>query len=650
VPAGRFLLSGLPLTNKQAKPQNESSALTETTPDQEQPGKTASSDGSDTAYRVLARKYRPSTFKELLGQDAMVQTLTNAFKSNRIAQAYMLTGVRGVGKTTTARLIARALNYVKEGAQAGQSHPTTDFSEMGEHCEAIMQSRHVDVIEMDAASKTGIDDVREIIESVRYKPVSAPYKVYIIDEVHMLSKQAFNALLKTLEEPPEHVKFVFATTEIRKVPITVLSRCQRFDLRRFDTSLLIEHFANIAKQENVAIEDEALLLIARAAEGSARDGLSLLDQAIAYGGKEVKTQDVQNMLGLVDRGRVVDLFEAVMKGDIASALAEIRQQYNYGADPHTMLNDFAGFVHWVTRIKVVPESVQDAAFTEVERTRGKAFAEKLSMPVLTRAWQVALKGLGEVGTSPDAIMAAEMVFIRLAYMADMPTPGELVKKHSQSTARTGQIETPERAPAGVTNKTVNQAAGSPPVAGNTTAPVAVNNVLPMTAQIDQQSAVRAESFGEEAATFSNDAPPPSQHRFSSFQDVVDLVGKMRDIKLKTLLEQKVRPIRVSEGKIEIALEPGASQGLAGELSRKMEAWTGSRWMVLIAREGGEAPLQKQREEARDTVIGQARKHRVVQAVFEKFPDAQIIDVSDPSSDMNTMAADTLSETADEETD
>ncbi len=577
--------------------------MADTTSDQDQ----NSQSDNPTAYRVLARKYRPATFKELLGQDAMVQTLTNAFKANRIAQAYMLTGVRGVGKTTTARLIARALNYVEPGKQ---SKPTTDFSAMGEHCQAIMESRHVDVIEMDAASKTGIDDVREIIESVRYKPVSAPYKVYIIDEVHMLSKQAFNALLKTLEEPPEHVKFVFATTEIRKVPITVLSRCQRFDLRRFDTALLIEHFGNIAKLEEVEIEAEALKLIARAAEGSARDGLSLLDQAIAYGGDTVKTTDVQNMLGLVDRGRVVDLFEAVMKGDMAGALTEVREQYNYGADPQAMLNDFAGFVHWVTRIKVLPASADDTSFTEVERTRGKEFAQNLTMPVLTRAWQMALKGLGEVATSPDAILAAEMVFIRLAYASDMPSPGDLTKKLQDQSV------------AGV-NK--------PPSQGNS---IGDNKVvamipLPVMPPVNHQLAVKRQ------LTETADVPQPQTPltTFSSFQDVVELVGKMRDIKLKTTLETKVRPIRVSEGKIEIALEPGASQGLAGELSRKMEAWTGGRWMVLIAREGGAEPLQRQREDAKDTIFKQARSHPLVQSVFEKFPDAEIVDVSDLTPDL-----------------
>jgi len=574
----------------------------------------------ETAYRVLARKYRPSTFEELLGQDAMVQTLTNAFAANRIAQAYMLTGVRGVGKTTTARLIARALNYVEPGKD---SQPTTSFTQLGEHCQAIMESRHVDVIEMDAASRTGIDDVREIIESVRYKPISAPYKVYIIDEVHMLSKQAFNALLKTLEEPPEHVKFIFATTEIRKVPITVLSRCQRFDLRRFEISLLVEHFGNIAAKEKVSVEPEALLAIARASEGSARDGLSLLDQAIAYGGSEIKTVDVHNMLGLVDRGRVIDLFESLMKGDIAAALNEVREQYNYGADPKAILNDFAGFVHWVTRIKIMPESADDTAFTEMERTRGKIFAEKLTMPVLTRAWQMALKGLGEVGTSPDAIMATEMVFIRIAYAADLPDPGELVKslksqsnENKDASAKREATSAPVPAPAPKVTTSQNKSA-------------------PVEMRQNQQLAIKAQDNDAQTTL----ATGSREQAFSSFADIVALVSKMRDIKLKTALEQSVRPIRVSQGKIEIALEPGASHGLAGELSRKMEAWTGERWLVLIASEGGDEPLQKQQAEARQTLYKQAREHTLVQKVFEKFPGAEIVDVKDMTPDMPNVSDD-----------
>ncbi|MBZ0218732.1 MAG: DNA polymerase III subunit gamma/tau, partial [Fimbriimonadaceae bacterium] len=378
-----------------------------------------------TPYRVLARKYRPSNFSELVGQDALVRTLANAFSTGRIAQAYILTGVRGVGKTTTARIIARALNYSRPGAPDA---PSLDMEEMGLHCAEIMESRHVDVIEMDAASRTGIGDIREIIESVRYRPVAARYKVYIIDEVHMLSTQAFNGLLKTLEEPPEHVKFIFATTEIRKVPVTVLSRCQRFDLRRVEGDVLIAHLKSIADQEKVDLEDEAAAVIARAAEGSVRDGLSILDQAIAHGSGAVKANDVRDMLGLADRARIIDLFGSVMAGDVAKALHEVKDQYDAGADPVVILSDLAAFVHFVTRIKFVPEAAKDQALAEAERNAAQGFAEKLDMRILTRAWQVLLKGIGETQVAAQPFAAAEMVIVRLAHMADLPTPDELIRK------------------------------------------------------------------------------------------------------------------------------------------------------------------------------------------------------------------------------
>ncbi len=596
------------------------------------PNTPSETDNSEnTAYQVLARKYRPSTFDELLGQDAMVQTLTNAFKANRIAQAYMLTGVRGVGKTTTARLIARALNYVpKELAAKGDktSKPTTDFSEIGEHCQAIMESRHVDVIEMDAASKTGIDDVREIIESVRYKPVSAPYKVYIIDEIHMLSKQAFNALLKTLEEPPEHVKFVFATTEIRKVPVTILSRCQRFDLRRFDAELLVSHLTSICGKENVEAEEEALKLIARAGEGSARDALSLLDQAIAYGGSSIKSADVQNMLGLVDRARVIDLFESVMKGDIASALNELKEQYDHGGDPQTMLSDFANFVHWVTRIKVVPASADNNAYTEQERVRGKEFADQLSLAVLAKSWQMALKGLNEVATSPNAMMAVEMVFIRMAYASELPSPTELVKKLQNNPSSLSSAVPQQSGSAASSRLTQDGPSGqtSPSGQGNgpSGSPAGGDNIVHMAPHMTGNVAVQSQQQMAPAG----DVTEPQKPQFSSFQDIVDHAKKMRDIRMKTALEETVRPINVSDGKIEIALEPGASKGLAGELSRKMEQWTGKRWMVSIAPTGGDAPLRQQLDDARNTLFKQAREHPVVQSVFETFSTAEITDVRD----------------------
>ncbi|MBX9827273.1 MAG: DNA polymerase III subunit gamma/tau, partial [Xanthobacteraceae bacterium] len=385
--------------------------------------------GGDAAtaasYRVLARKYRPSNFADLIGQEAMVRTISNAFETGRIPQAWILTGVRGVGKTTTARILARALNYeLPDGSVKG---PTIELPTFGLHCQAIMESRHIDVIEMDAASHNGVDDVRQINDAIRYAPVNARYKVYILDEVHMLSTAAFNALLKTLEEPPPHAKFIFATTEIREVPVTVLSRCQRFDLRRIDAATLVTHLGNIAGKEGIEVEQEALALIARAAEGSVRDSLSLLDQAIAHAAGKVRAEDVRQMLGLADRTRIIDLFEALMKGDVAAALTELREQYDIGADPAVVIADLAEFTHFVTRMKVVPSVADDVSLGEAERTRGRALALALSIRVLSRTWQMLLKGVTEVEEAGRPLAAAEMVLVRIAYVADLPTPDEAIR-------------------------------------------------------------------------------------------------------------------------------------------------------------------------------------------------------------------------------
>ena len=540
------------------------------------------------AYRVLARKYRPKTFADLIGQEAMVRTLTNAVATNRIAQAYMLTGVRGVGKTTTARLIARALNY--------PGSPSIDMPQMTPHCEAILESRHMDVIEMDAASNTGVDNMREIIDSVRYAPVSLRYKIYIIDEVHMLSKSAFNALLKTLEEPPPHVKFIFATTEIRKVPVTILSRCQRFDLKRLDATLLMQHYARIAALENVKIDEESLRMIARASEGSVRDGLSLLDQAIAYGEGVVKSVDVASMMGLMDRSRIIDLFEAVMSGDTAKAIQEVEAQYEGGGDPETILNDLADFVHWVTRLKVVKESaLNDASRTELEKTRGTEYAARIGMAHLSRAWQMLLKGITEVNYAAQPLLAAEMVLIRLAHAADYPQGEDLLKLTRQAA--------PER-----------------PVP--IMMPQAAKRELPVVESLGAL-AVKAETHQPQT--------PTETRSFAAFADIIALSVEKRDVKLKGDLERFVRPIRVSAGQVELALEPGASPGLPGELSRKLEAWTGRRWMVLVAREGGESPLAQQRKDARDSAFREVREDARVQAILKRFPGATVTDVRDPET-------------------
>ena len=398
-----------------------------------------------TGYRVLARKYRPQTFAEVIGQEAMVRTLSNAIAEGRIAQAFILTGVRGVGKTTTARIIARALNCIGLDGAGG---PT--ISPCGEcvHCRSIAEDRHVDVIEMDAASRTGVDDIRDLTEGVRYRPVSARHKVYIIDEVHMLSKQAFNGLLKTLEEPPPHVKFIFATTEVRKVPVTVLSRCQRFDLRRIEAGRLAELMRGIAAKEGIAIDEEALRLIARAAEGSARDALSILDQAIAHASGPVEAEAVRAMLGLADRALVIDLFEEVMRGDIAAALVRLKQLYDVGADPAVILEDLAAFTHLVTRLKLAPSELADEALSEEERTRGKAFADKLPLRLLARTWQMLLKGIEETREASRPLAAADMVLVRLAHAADLPTPDEALRLLKDGAGRDAPAATPAASASG----------------------------------------------------------------------------------------------------------------------------------------------------------------------------------------------------------
>ena len=386
----------------------------------------------DTAYQVFARKYRPSAFVDLIGQDVMVQTLTNAICKGRLAQAYILTGVRGVGKTSTARIIARALNC--SGAD-GDGGPTPTPCGVCENCTAIAEDRHVDVLEMDAASRTGVDDIREVIEGVRYRPTSARFKIYIIDEVHMLSRHAFNALLKTLEEPPEHVKFVFATTEIRKVPVTVLSRCQRFDLRRVDTEMLKKHFAFVADSEGAQISDGALHLISRASEGSVRDGLSLLDQAVSHAnpeGGEIGEEEVRAMLGLADRLRSFLLLEETMAGNVSQALEILDQLYREGSDPLAILEDLLDITHWLTRIKIVPSAAQAIEVPEIERVKGRDLESQLTMATLARCWQMLLKGVDEVRLAPSPIQAAEMLIVRLAHTADLPTPEEVIRRIDES--------------------------------------------------------------------------------------------------------------------------------------------------------------------------------------------------------------------------
>jgi len=569
------------------------------------------------AYRVLARKYRPATFDDLIGQDAMVRTISNAFETGRIPQAWILTGVRGVGKTTTARILARALNYqLTDGSISG---PTVKMPKLGVHCQAIMESRHIDVLEMDAASHNSVDDVRTLTDASRYAPVNARYKVYILDEVHMLSTQAFNALLKTLEEPPAHVKFIFATTEIRKVPVTVLSRCQRFDLRRIDTATLVKHLEGIAAKEKLKSETEALALIARAAEGSVRDALSLFDQAIAHAAGAVRARDVRDMLGLADRTRVIDLFEALMKGDISRALDELRSQYDSGADPLIVLSDLAEFTHFVTRVKIVPAVADDTSLSEVERSRGRGFATALSMRVLSRTWQMLLKGIAEVKEAARPVAAAEMVLVRIAYAADLPTPDEVIREIKEN--------------------------GAPSIQGNGgAAPPAPPRSSAPRAPVSSGSGA-APRGGPRAALAPAMPPvgdPVTQAQaalvIGSFEEVVALAAEKRDLQTKLALERDVRLVRCENGKLEIALEPGAPKTLVNELSRKLKLWTGSPWMVVVSGESG-APTLKSQNDARQAALETGvRADPLVKAVLERWPGAEITGVRGPKDAAPELAS------------
>ncbi len=582
-------------------------------------------------YRVLARKYRPASFDDLIGQEAMVRTISNAFESGRIPQAWILTGVRGVGKTTTARILARALNYeLPDGSVKG---PTIHMPAMGVQDQAIIDSRHIDVLEMDAASHNSVDDVRQINDAVRYAPVSARYKVYILDEVHMLSGAAFNALLKTLEEPPPHAKFIFATTEIRKVPVTVLSRCQRFDLRRVDSVVLVEHLQKIAAKENIDAEPAALALIARAAEGSVRDALSLFDQGIAHAAGPVRAEDVRQMLGLADRVRVVDLFEALMKGDIPGALTELRAQYDIGADPTVVLSDLAEFTHFVTRVKVVPNVADDVSLSEAERVRGRAFAQQLSLRVLSRCWQMLLKGVGEVQASGRPVAAAEMVLVRIAYAADLPTPDEVVKALGEG----GAAARPSGNGGGSASAGVSAAQNFAP---RYDAPRGAPRASAAASPRPQDDPVAR--LGQTDAQADTQAAPTVA--IGSFQDLIAFVADKRDITTKMTLERDVRLVRYEDGQLEIALQPNAPKTFVHDLQRKLTAWTNKRWIVVVSKEAGAPTMRSQAEDRQAELRQEVLNDPLVKAVLAKFPGATVgaitqnNDDDDLGSDVANLAA------------
>ncbi len=549
------------------------------------------------SYVVLARKYRPADFSTLIGQDAMVQTLTNAFASGRLAHAFMLTGVRGVGKTTTARILARAFNYVDETGP----HPTLDLATEGEHCRAIIESRHVDVVEMDAASHTGIDDIREINESTRYGPVSAPYKVFIIDEVHMLSKNAFNGLLKTLEEPPPYVKFIFATTEIRKVPVTILSRCQRFDLRRIGADVMRPYLEGILHAEKIECEPDALSLIIRAGEGSARDCLSLMDQAIAHAGGGIEAESVRAMLGLADRARSIDMFEALMAGRVEAALEGLREQYDSGADPAILLADLAQLAHLATRLKVVPEAAADPSLTPDERERGAVLADKLGLRVLGRAWQILLKGHAEVLAAPDALAAAEMVLVRLAHAADLPTPDEVIEKLTGS---------PDGPPA------AGPRAPAPSAARGSAATAARPAVAPA-------------------------APPTSEPtaEIATWAELVALAGAQRDLIVKHALEAQLSPIAMEPGRVEVALAEGADPAIIQTLSARLRHWTGRPWLITVSGRAAAPTLAEQRKAEAAAELDAAHADPAVRAALDAFPGSRLVAVRRRDDDENASGAD-----------
>lgn len=566
------------------------------------------------AYQVLARKYRPETFADLVGQDAMVRTLKNAFAADRIAQAFIMTGIRGTGKTTTARIIAKGMNCIGPDGQGG---PTTEPCGQCEHCKAIMEGRHVDVMEMDAASNTGVGDIREIIDSVHYRAASARYKIYIIDEVHMLSVNAFNALLKTLEEPPEHVKFIFATTEIRKVPVTVLSRCQRFDLRRIEPEVMIDLLKKIAGAEGAEIAEDALALITRAAEGSARDATSLLDQAISHGAGETTADQVRAMLGLADRGRVLDLFEMVMRGDAAAAIEELSAQYAEGADPLAVLRDLAEITHWISVVKITPDAAEDPTISPSERARGTDLSGRLPMRALTRMWQMLLKALEEVAAAPNAMMAAEMAVIRLTHVAELPSPEELVRKLKDQPVPPGPPG--GGGSAGVAPGGATTARGTPGPGGRVHGPVA--------------------QLAEE--------PDEALSRYPTFEHVVELIRYNRDVKLLVEVETCVRLISYRPGRIEFAPTDAAPRDLAQKLGSRLQGWTGNRWAVIVSAGDGAETIAEKRD-AKDLALKEeANAHPMVQAVLAAFPKAKITAIRTAEDVAAEAATEALAEVEDE---
>ena len=579
-------------------------------------------ENSKDNYQVLARKYRPATFSDLIGQDTMVRTLTNAFEANRIAQAFILTGIRGTGKTSTARIIAKGVNCIGED---GNGSSTTEPCGKCEHCESISNGRHVDVFEMDAASKTGVADIREIIESVQYRATSARFKIYIIDEVHMLSNSAFNALLKTLEEPPKHIIFIFATTEIQKIPVTVLSRCQRFDLRRIEPEIMIEYLKNVAAEEGVEISKDALALITRASEGSVRDSISLLDQSISNAMDKIDAKDIRDMLGFSDRGRILDLFNLIVSGDTVGALNELSSLYSDGGEPEAILNDLAEISHWISLIKITPEAAEDPTVSPDERSRGKTIANRLNIRSLSRMWQMLLVALDEIRIAPNSMMAAEMTIIRLTHVSELPSPEELIKKIQNGSIQGNKTNIP------IQDSTTNnkiQGSISDNVSKAISHPVVYKSVSHST-----QNLAEDRNFNPE--------------HIYSFRDVIELIKLNRDIQLLVEVETCLRLTSFSSGRIEFVPTNDAPANLAQKLGTKLTQWSGIRWAVSVVNEGGESTIAEMKLEESNKLNALAKEHKMVQTAFLVFPNAKITNIRSTESMAQEAAIEALPEVTEE---
>ena len=579
-------------------------------------------ENSKDNYQVLARKYRPATFSDLIGQDTMVRTLTNAFEANRIAQAFILTGIRGTGKTSTARIIAKGVNCIGED---GNGSSTTEPCGKCEHCESISNGRHVDVFEMDAASKTGVADIREIIESVQYRATSARFKIYIIDEVHMLSNSAFNALLKTLEEPPKHVIFIFATTEIQKIPVTVLSRCQRFDLRRIEPEIMIEYLKNVAAEEGVEISKDALALITRASEGSVRDSISLLDQSISNAMDKIDAKDIRDMLGLSDRGRILDLFNLIVSGDTVGALNELSSLYSDGGEPEAILNDLAEISHWISLIKITPEAAEDPTVSPDERSRGKTIANRLNIRSLSRMWQMLLVALDEIRIAPNSMMAAEMTIIRLTHVSELPSPEELIKKIQNGSIQGNKTNIPIQ-----DSTTNNKIQGS--ISDNVSKAIS-HPVVYKSASHSTQNLAEDRNFNPE--------------HIYSFRDVIELIKLNRDIQLLVEVETCLRLTSFSSGRIEFVPTNDAPANLAQKLGTKLTQWSGIRWAVSVVNEGGESTIAEMKLEESNKLNALAKEHKMVQTAFLVFPNAKITNIRSTESMAQEAAIEALPEVTEE---